>query len=553
MNRRSFLATAAAGLGVQPAGGEELAWPAAKPREAGFDASKLEAARVNLAKRNTHALLVLKDGHTALEWYAAGKSVTTRHNTASMAKALVGGTSLIFALNDGRLKLGDRAARYIPQWRDDPVKSKITLLQLATHTSGIQDSSVPGVVHPNEPGWQGLFWRRDPEDPFTIALRDAPVLFQPGTGYEYSNPGMAALAYAVTASLRGAPQTDIRALLRDRVLRPIGIPDDHWSIGYGRAYRVDGLDLYANWGGGEFTARATARIAEWMMRAGEWGGKALIAERWPKQAVQYTGMPLPNRREEPFAPGLGICWYTNFDLVWPTVPRDAFLGSGAGHRMVLVAPSLQLIVVRNGDDLRVNPAEEGFSTAMYRHVFEPIMSALGYPAKPAPVPYPRSAVIRGVEFAPAESIVRKAVESDNWPLTWADDDAIYTSYGDGWGFEPLIPEKLSMGFAKVEGNADEFRGVNIRSSTGERTGDGKAGQGERHADGGRRFVYVGSKCEQRADHLVVGSCADLEMGFPHRSKFRLSGLLEFRKKLPRRSRWIRVCLLARRLERVRGG
>ena len=46
------------------------------------------------------------------------------------------------------------------------------------------------------------------------------MLFEPGTRAHYSNPGMAALAYAVTASLRGAPQTDIRTLLRERVMRP---------------------------------------------------------------------------------------------------------------------------------------------------------------------------------------------------------------------------------------------------------------------------------------------------------------------------------------------
>ena len=71
---------------------------------------------------------------------------------------------------------------------------------------------------------------------------------------------MAALAYAVTASLKGG---DLRGLLKERVLDPIGVPERHWSIGYGRAYEVDGLKLYANWGGGNFTARAAARIGVW--------------------------------------------------------------------------------------------------------------------------------------------------------------------------------------------------------------------------------------------------------------------------------------------------
>ena len=90
-------------------------------------------------------------------------------------------------------------------------------------------------------------------------------------------------------------------------------------------------------------------------------------------------------------------------------------------------------------------------------------------------PYPNSKVIEEVRFAPISSVVRKAVGSDNWPITWADDDNLYTSYGDGWGFEPRPAKKLSQGFAKVVGPPTDFRGINIRSESGETTGDGPEG------------------------------------------------------------------------------
>lgn len=38
-------------------------------------------------------------------------------------------------------------------------------------------------------------------------------------------------------------------------------------------------------------------------------------------------------------------------------------------------------------------------------------------------PYPRSPRIANIEWAPVEEIVRKAKGSDNFPLTWSDDDA----------------------------------------------------------------------------------------------------------------------------------
>ena len=105
-----------------------------------------------------------------------------------------------------------------PDWSADPRKSKITIRELATHTSGISDAEQDGIPHDQLPGWKGDFWKRTP-DPFSIAVRRAPVLFEPGTHYAYSNPGMAALSYAITAALKGG---DIRTLLKERVLDPLG-------------------------------------------------------------------------------------------------------------------------------------------------------------------------------------------------------------------------------------------------------------------------------------------------------------------------------------------
>ena len=61
------------------------------------------------------------------EWYAPGHSAEAKHYSASMAKALVGGMSLSVAITDARLRLDDRAAQFVPQWRDDPRKSTITV------------------------------------------------------------------------------------------------------------------------------------------------------------------------------------------------------------------------------------------------------------------------------------------------------------------------------------------------------------------------------------------------------------------------------------------
>jgi hypothetical protein len=126
-----------------------------------------------------------------------------------------------------------------------------------------------------------------------------------------------------------------------------------------------------------------------------------------------------------------------------------------------------------------------------------------------------------------DTVVRQAQGSDNWPTTWADDDALYTAYGDGSGFAPRLPVKLSLGFARVTGTPADFRGENIRSATGERTGDGASGEKAsglfmvegvlhmwvRNADGAGH----GSRLAWSPDHARTWQWADwgfAELGYP---------------------------------------
>jgi len=330
------------------------------------------------------------------EWYAPKHGPEKKHYTASLAKALVGGMSLMIALNDGRLSVDDPAWKHIPEWKDHPLKSKIAIRHLATHSAGVEDAEQDNIPHMKLPGWKGAFWRKDP-DPFTLSRDKAPIIFTPGTKYAYSNPGMAMLSYAVTSSLKGTEHDGIRTLLRERIMRPIGVKDEEWSIGYGKTYTVNGLPLVANWGGGSFTARAVARVGRLMLHKGTWRGKQLIERKWVEEVLKYAGTPLPDRPEGNPQPASGLGWWTNFDGVWAKVPRDAFAGAGAGNQILLVVPSLDLIVVRNGGNL-YDPAEgEGFWGGLEKHLFNPLMESL-------------------VSQSPRNSTVRETAHTNSRPI-----------------------------------------------------------------------------------------------------------------------------------------
>ena len=368
---------------------EPFQWKNAEPETLGFSSEKLNAMKDTLAAHKTSSILVIRDDRIILEWYAPGWGADKPHGTASLAKALVGGMSLLLAIDDGKMNADDHVSRFVPEWKNDPLKSKITIRHLATHSSGLEDAEITekdiaeakasGIVmkdkHMDIPGWKGNFWRKDP-DPFSMARDHAPVIFTPGTSYHYSNPGMAMLAYAVTSSYQGTEVKDIRSLLRDRIMEPIGITEKEWSVGYGKTYNVNGLDLVANWGGAAFTPRAAARIGRLMLNKGSWEGKQLISRKQVETVVKYAGTTVPSRDgEATYAAASGLAWYTNFDGVWQNAPRDLFFGSGAGNQVMIVIPSMKMIIVRNGEDMHNHAKGEAYHHGYVHYLMNPLMDA----------------------------------------------------------------------------------------------------------------------------------------------------------------------------------
>ena len=94
-----------------------------------------------------------------------------------------------------------------------------------------------------------------------------------------------------------------------------------------------------------------------------------------KRVLTDQGMPRPARSATDPAPASGLAWYTNSDGIWPAAPRDAFAGAGASHQVIVVVPSLDLIVVRNGDALGDTqaPASGGRSIEV---LVKPLMEAV---------------------------------------------------------------------------------------------------------------------------------------------------------------------------------
>lgn len=141
------------------------------------------------------------------------------------------------------------------------------------------------------------------------------------------------MTYCVTAAMRDTPTPDAKAILRERVLRPIGVADKEWSAGYGKPSVVDGLTLYGSWGGAAFMPRAAAKVGRLMLRQGDWEGRRILSKEAVRAVTSDAGQP----------GHCGMGWWSNGGGRFAGVPKDAYYGAGAGDQLVLVVPSLNLI------------------------------------------------------------------------------------------------------------------------------------------------------------------------------------------------------------------
>jgi hypothetical protein len=203
-----------------------------------------------------------------------------------------------------------------------------------------------------------------------------------------------------------------------------------------------------------------------MLRQGEWEGQQVVDADAIRQTTETSGLPGDG----------GMGWWTNAGGRAPALPADAFWAAGAGGQVLLVVPSLRLIAVRNGNRLDAGDND----VAVDKYFFTPLMHALlpspgpgAGPGEGSILAHP-SPLISNIEWAPVDTVLRHAAGSDNWPITWADDDALYTAYGDGRGFEPFVPQKLSLGMAKIMGLPPNIEATNLRAPSVEAIGDGQA-------------------------------------------------------------------------------
>ncbi len=302
--------------------------------------ANLRAAAEYSAARRGSALLVIQHGRTIFEDYPNGHAAGEPHKIYSGTKAFWNLAALA-AVEEGILALDDRAAETITEWRGDAGKSRITIRQLLDFTSGLDAEN---HLHSTDVG------NRD-----AVALR-VPQVAEAGGAFIYGPCSLQVFHELLRRKLAPRGETPVHFLER-KVLRPLGFgPQNYKRDGAGNPLLASGFLL---------TARQWSRIGALVLR----DGAPVVSPRLFAQCLRGSAanrafaLGFWNNRlgDEPGAREFDI--EDMLERKWPAqdwrrtclcrdAPTDLVAAVGSGYQRLLVIPSMELIVVRQGEDAK---------------------------------------------------------------------------------------------------------------------------------------------------------------------------------------------------------
>jgi len=312
-----------------------------------------------LESTHTNAFLLIERGRMTFEWYARTDGKRLLQQVGSLTKAVFGSVAIALAMDDGLIDPDGRVARYLPAWSDHPVRSKITLRQLANHSSGLAHQW-------REPRaeWADAFWHREGNF-YSRLLREVESASSPGSSYKYSGPAWGVLSLILASEYSDVSTKGLEEIIRQRVMRPIGIPDSTWNSSFGDADTSGSLDVYALWSGASFQARTLGRVGQLFLHDGRWDGRQILSSEAIEEVTRDLGTPAPET-EGAFHPAPTMGWWSNRRGAWPCLPRDAYAGAGARGEILLIIPSLDLVMVRLGR----TPGQVDWGGELWRDLYQ---------------------------------------------------------------------------------------------------------------------------------------------------------------------------------------
>ncbi len=268
------------------------------------------AAAAYSEKQNGHALLIYKDGKLFYEKYGNGWSKTKAHRLASGTKSFTA-VMLMAAAEDGLLKLDDKVALTLTEWKSDKRKSQITWRQLLGLVSGLYGGKTGSIT--------------------SYALAPASkTIANPGKAFSYGPNPFQCFGEALKRILaKQTKKETVDQYLNRRLLKPMGI-----QVGYWRKASTGEPNLPS---GAYLTAREWIKFGEMIRLGGLVGSKRILKA----SSLAPCFLSTPVRKN------YGVGWWLLGQS--PRLPDDFHAAMGAGKQRLFVLPSLGMTIVRFGE------------------------------------------------------------------------------------------------------------------------------------------------------------------------------------------------------------
>jgi CubicO group peptidase (beta-lactamase class C family) len=334
--RAGVVAAVTAGLALTGCGSRAAApveqtgvWRLVPPGREHVDPKRLAAAGAwaDQGLPSLTALLVARHGRLVFERYYHLGAANQREPILSITKSVVS-TLVGIALGEGRLKtldlkVGDVLGDDVPEGADR-VRS-ITLRELLTMTSGFGSAATDPL------GDGGNTYRTTPE--WVRTILGSPLARPPGESFYYDNGA----AHLVSALLQRVTGTTAAAFARKKLFRPLRIDPGSWSAD--RQGVTDGA------AGLQLQPRELAKLGELYLRHGRWAaGRAVLVRAGGDDSARL-------RHRYTRRLGYGYFWWTYEG----TGSARLFLAIGSGRQLLMVAPTLDAVVVLTSSSGSVGP------------------------------------------------------------------------------------------------------------------------------------------------------------------------------------------------------
>lgn len=155
-------------------------------------------------------------GHASIA-YDRENTVDTAFNLASVGKMFTG-IAVAQLAEQGLLSYEDVIGKYLPDYPNQDAANHVTIHELLTHTSGLQDFLTPQFLHSAKNEFVTV-------QSFFPLFASQPLLFTPGTKFNYNNADYIVLR-AIVEKVSGQSFFDY---VHDRIFEPAGMPHTDFS------------------------------------------------------------------------------------------------------------------------------------------------------------------------------------------------------------------------------------------------------------------------------------------------------------------------------------